>query len=169
MNNQRLAEILEDGHECGNILLSSDEEKALTAVVHWARNKRLGYKSSISHGWRPGPHGFKDKKGWWWPFPPEGCDFPISHVSDLEKPGNKLKFDPWARWKHCMSLDHCKYLVKHRRAYIWDTLIEVPDLNVFVKALLRNRVPLLMKTSYWELNEFVSDYFKGKILDWKTL
>ena len=129
------------------------------------RNLNMGLQGSIKKRFCPGPRGRRDKNGWWWPVPNEGCDQWLSHWE-----GNKL--DPWSLWKHCKSFQHTEYLVKHRIEYLVDATfngIEVGIVAYLLRCLVEGvpdpRLGPRREQLHWLIARFYDDYGAGKFKD----
>lgn len=146
--------------QCGRTYSFTDKERAIVKLTHWMRNLNLGLQGSIKKSFRPGPRGRRDKNGWWWPAPNEGCDQWLSHWEEGKKP------DPWRLWKHCKSFQHTEYLVKHRIEWLIDTTFNGIDPGV-IAYLLRCLVEGVSDARFlhWLIVQFYADYEVGKFKD----
>jgi hypothetical protein len=151
--------------ECGRTYSFSDKERTVVKLAHWMRNLNMGLQGSIKKRFCPGPRGRRDKNGWWWPLPNEGCDAWLSHWEEGKKP------DPWILWKHCRSFQHTEYLVKHRIEYLVDTTFNgiEPGVIAYLLRCLVIGVPDARPSSrlmlHWLIAQFYDDYVAGKFKD----
>jgi len=152
--------------QCGRVYSLTDRERAIVKLAHWMRNLNLGLKGSIKKSFHPGPRGRRDKNGWWWPVPNEGCDQWLSHWEEGKKP------DPWALWKHCRGIQHTEYLVKHRIEYLVNTTFNgiAPGLILYLLHCIIEDVPDTKlgprnEQLHWMIAQFYADYGAGKFKD----
>lgn len=104
--------------ECPCIDLSEDE-RVVAGILFWARNRAIegGLPERINKEWLVGPSGLKSK-GFWFPTGTEACDYYLPNHTVWTETPPKRRPDPWAQWKHCRTLGHCTYLVRHRAPYV---------------------------------------------------
>jgi hypothetical protein len=162
---------LDFSDNCGRKYILTKKERAITELVLWMRNLNQGLKFSMKNHFHIGPFGIRDKKGWWWPCPSEGCDACIKHVVIIPIAGVKSKWNPWALWKHSKSLQHIEYLLKNRPDYLLESTFK--GLNVYaIQMMLKNIEEdtiynlraIANESSNWYINKFFDDVTSGKFI-----
>lgn len=129
--------------ECPGTELT-DDERVVAGILFWARNKKIvgGLEERIQKGFLVGPSGMKSK-GFWHPTGMEACDRYLPNFTAWTELSKKVKSrpNPWAVWKHCRTLGHCTYLVKHRASYVLGKLDHEGTLVRMVKGFMRRELP----------------------------
>jgi len=150
--------------ECGSLEGISDEEEIVIDIIYWARNRGAGFQGAMKIQLFPGPHGKKDKKGWWWPNPSECCDQEICHYNAGKE---KTEWDPWIWFKHCKTKEHIAYLVRHRKTYIMEKVINPMTLLSLATISVNKDYPLHIHSKNKITQAFVLDALSGKNWDIK--
>jgi hypothetical protein len=98
---------------CSDYDLSLDERQlALAKAIYWVRNRKLGLNMSMILEIYLGAKGhmthITTTRKVWVPSFEEHCGYSKDEIDD--------KYHPYARYKHCNTADHIKYLVKYKAA-----------------------------------------------------
>jgi len=159
---------VEKNLQCGRPYHLTIQEKAVSELAFFLRNLNLGLQFSIKNQFHPGPHGRKDAKGRWWPSIQESCDAYVGHWKEEVPEMGKGRFDPWALWKHCKSLQHTEYLVKNRLIHLVDSTFNGIHLGVLKELLdiiekdIRTPYPPLRSGKHWLIDRYFDDLSTGK-------
>jgi len=155
--------------ECGYTILTG-KKLILAGIYYWARNKHAegGLQGRIQARFFPGPRGFKIHRGLWVPHPMDGCDSceVQSHTIDDASKKTGYRLDPWKMWKHCKTLEHCKYLVAHRNQMVLNFFSQHrPELFLsdMVKLIEDKEYERMAADSRWIISEFGTEALTGKI------
>jgi hypothetical protein len=140
-------------------------ENFLADFLFWSRNHKMGLTYSRRNELYLGARGVITKKGVWYPTGMECCDIPFYGPVYTSVEGTVLKYTPFYAKHHSNSLQHCAYMIKHKKKYILPRILQgitIEELNLLYTHTINDDLPLLINYKHFDWKKtIVTDFIKG--------
>lgn len=141
---------------------TSKEVETLARCVYWLRSLKKGKEWCIQHHCFPGPYGIKSQSGVWYPKSRECCDMDLS--PSTIKTEKSIYLDKWSIYKHCLTLEHVRYLViKKGWSVIHTETRDILDKIYPIMAKKMNDIPLIINDKEEFTNLLVKSILSGMV------